>query len=464
MKVPQKISIVLALLAVWLIVSGIIVYRLNTYGAFASVCGTKVLEYAKEVGQANPASIRLDQSYSQWALALNFTDAANYIKVGLGFADGKGISQKNISPQDPNNKNYLFYYFQPPGTSIVIGTMIKLFGEKSVLPYFILISIVHFITALLVCVLASRFIQGSFYIFGVGLLSLLCLPVLDFNFGMGIFSSAPLAAPWVVASLIALSDFWAGMSDEKNKYKNIGLTALAFGAALGCATYFRDVYTIFAHFCFAALILVGIMKRKHLKHIVLFVLISSIVLAAIQYPWEKRNQKYLGEFTMTGSGYCGFSRWHQIWDDYKESCKWNWDAAPGLGNYLAPEKSQEILTLLDKDKQAGNKYAWKCYIDTICRKPWQAVTYKLGVYDTLWFGQRCHWYIYAWCVISTLSFFTFLWLTRFRFIPELWLFPLFLLFISPFMHYEHRYAQPFFFFITPITVTYVMKCWRERVT
>lgn len=462
--VPQKISIVFFLLVIWLIVCGILVYRINTYGAFASLCSAKTLEYIEKVGKAQPGSIRLNQSYSQWALALNLTDPSNYIKTGLGFAEGKGISQKNISPEDPNSKNYLAYYFQAPGTPAVIGTMIKIFGEKSVVPYFILISTLHFITALLVCVLASRFIEGSAYIFGVGLLSLLCLPALDYNFDSGLFSSEPLVAPFVVASLIALSDFWSSIRGKSPSYKHTCLTALGFGSALGCASYFRDVYATFACFCFIGLVLSGIIQRKRFKHILLFVLIGSIVVAAIQYPWEKRNQKYLGEFTMAGSSYCGFSRWHQIWDDYRESSKWSWDAGVGLGNYLAPEKSKEVLDLLDKDKQAGNKYAWRCYIEAICRKPWQAITYKLGVYDTLWFGQRSHWYIYAWCLLSTLCFFTFLWLTRFRFVPELWLFPLFLLCISPFMHYEHRYAQPFFFFITPITVMCVIKYWREKVT
>jgi hypothetical protein len=56
----------------------------------------------------------------------------------------------------------------------------------------------------------------------------------------------------------------------------------------------------------------------------------------------------------------------------------------------------------------------------------------------------------------------FLWLTRCRFVPELWLFPLFLLAISPVAHYEHRYSQPFFLFITPITVMYLIQRYRAK--
>jgi hypothetical protein len=212
------------------------------------------------------------------------------------------------------------------------------------------------------------------------------------------------------------------------------------------------------------LTLAALIKRKWLKQVLLFVLISNILLFAVEYPWQKRNAKYFGEFTMSGSSYCGNSLWYQVWSDYKELSKWSWNAAMGLGNYLAPEKSKEVLSVLSKNKQAGSRFALKSLIKVIYEKPWQALNYKLGVYDTLWFGQRCHWYIYLWCLVSYISFLAFLWLTRFRFVPELWLFPLFLFFISSVAHYEHRYSQPFFLFITPITVMYLIQYFRQKIT
>ncbi len=460
-KLSSKISIALPLFVVWLITIAILTYRLNTLGAFASLGVTRCLEYVKDVGQADPSSIRLNQSYSQWALALNMTDPSNYIKTGLGFADGKGLNLKNISPADPNNKTYMPYYFQGPGTPIVIGAMIKLFGEQTVLPYFILVVCVHLLTAFLTCILASKFFKDRIYIFGSGLLSLLCPAVLDYNFGCGIFASEPLTAPFIVLSLIAMSNFWLALDESPYSYKRLVINALSFGGALGCAAYFRDIYSTFAAFSFLVLILFGLIRRTHFKQLILFVLIGSLVLSAVEYPWKKRNARYFGEFTMSGSSYCSSSLWYQVWFDYKESSKWSSHAAMGLGNYLAPEKSKEVLAVLGKNKQVGNRFAWKSFIEAIWAKPWQALCYKLGVYDTLWCGQRINAYIYLWCLLSTVSFLAFLWLTRFRFIPELWLFPLFLLCISPIAHYEHRYSQPFFLFITPITVMYLIQYYRN---
>ncbi len=461
-QISTKTRIVVALLAVWLVISALIICRLQAVGAYASVCTTKTLDFIRDVGHADPASVRLNQSYSQWATALNMLDPSNYIKVGLGFAEGKGVSLKNITPEDPDSKNYLAYYFQAPGTPIVIGTMIKLFGEKCIVPYFILVCVLHFITALLACQLASKFVEENMAIFGVGVITLLCLPVLDFNFAVGLFSSEPLAAPCLGIALIALSHFWRDLREHCCSYQSISVDAIVCGIALGCASYFRDIYTTFAYFSFAILVLIGVFKPNKLREIALFVLISVIALSAIEYPWEKRNQHYFNEFTMSGSTYCGYSLWHQVWSDYKELSRWSWDAGMGVGHYLAPEKSVEVLSLLAKDKQAGNKYAWKSFIELICQHPWEVISYKLKVYDTLWFGQRCHWLIYLWCVCSTLSFFVFIWFTRFKFFPELYLFPLFILCISPVMHYEHRYVQPFFLFITPITAIYVIQTLRQK--
>jgi len=335
--------------------------------------------------------------------------------------------------------------------------MIKLFGENCILPYFILIAVCHFVATLLGVKLASYYIEGDIYLFGSGLLSLLCLPVLDFNFAFGLFSSEPLSKPLIVLSLIALSSFWEKSEDNSFSYKNVILTALTFGSALALCSYFRGIYTTFARFCWLVLALKGAVNKDKRKQIFLFIIISMLTLCAIQYPWEKRNKRYFGEFTMAASTYHGYSMWRDIWEDHRETAKWGWNAAHGLGSYLAPEKSAQVIAQLDSNRIEGSHYAMLSLFDAVIHKPWQAIQYKLRVYDVLWFGQRCNVYIYSWCVLSTISFFVFLYLNRSKFLPGLWLFPAFLLCLSPLIHYEHRYSQPFSFFITPVAAMWVLK-------
>ena len=459
-----KWHILLPLLIVWLITSAVLVDRLQSQGAYASLSMRNVLQFVAAVGHAHPETIRLNQSYTQWALALNCLDPSNFIRAGLGLAEGEGVSIRNISPGDPDNQTYIPYYFQAPGAPIVIGTFIRLFGERCVLPYCIFIFVVHFLTALLTCVLASRYFEDDRYVLGAGVLSLLCLPVLDFNFGTGLFASEPLVAPFVVCALIALSNFSETIRDNSCTYRASCFAALGFGVSLGMAAYFRDIYSTFAQFCLLVMFLTGCLKRSNFRHFLVFVLISFITLSAIEHPWKKRNQRDFGEYSMTGSTYYGYAMWDTIWNDYKEKAQWGCAEGLGLGYYLAPKKSKDVLAKLNNNKQDGSIYAFQSLVSAVCKRPWDAIRFKLKDYDHLWFGHRVNWFIYCWCLFSMLIFFAFLYLTRSQFIPELWLHPLFLFLISPLIMYEHRFAQPFFFFVTPITTMYVLQYFLAKLS
>jgi hypothetical protein len=80
---------------------------------------------------------------------LSLSDVFNYLRTGLGFADGHGLNIKMVTLDDPNSHTYIACYHQGP------GLFIKIFGQDSVLPYFLFISIAHFGTAVLNCILAS---------------------------------------------------------------------------------------------------------------------------------------------------------------------------------------------------------------------------------------------------------------------------------------------------------------------
>lgn len=454
---------VLLLIAVWLITIGVITYRVQTLGAFATRSMSDTLEYTSSISQARPGNVRLTQPYSQWAFALDFTDPANYIKTGLGFADGKGVTFKNIDPKNPAQVSYIPYYYQSPGVPVAIGTVIKIFGTQSILPYFIIVLVVHFATALLTCVLASLFFKDDRYILGAGLLSLLCLPVVDFDFGFGLFASEPLAAPCVGIALISISIFWKKLEVGSCSRNLVILTAVGFGGALAIAAYCRDVYTTFAQFCFLILLLVALLDRSKFKQVTAFVLISAITLCAVEHPWRMRNKRYFGEYAMSGSTYYGYTMWYDMWDSYKERAKWGGDGGIGFGNYLAPEKSPEVMAQINSDKKKGSSFALRTLLNAIWQRPLDALGFKLRVFDRLWFGRACCPDLYLWGVFSAATFVIFLFLTRFRFVPGLWLFPMFLICVSPLIDFQMRFSQPFFLFVTPVTAMYVLNYLRKNV-
>jgi hypothetical protein len=447
---PLNWRFILAFAVIWFITNVVIVQRIETYGAFSTFETSKLFEYAKSNYHTDPGSLRLNQSYTRWALNLLPSDAYNYLRAGLGVADGRGLNIKMISPKDPTSHKYLPYYHQGPGTPVSIGTFIKLFGQESVWPYFLFISTIHFMTALCVCYFARLFLKNERYIYGAGLLSLLCLPAIDSNLGAGLFWSEPLAAPCVLLGLIAVGVFWKRVESLSCSLKIACLAGLGFGGSLGIASYFRDVYTSFAQFSALVLLLAGLSHRKSIRQIALFTLTAMLAITLVQYPWKKRNNWYFREFSMSGATYCSSGLWALTWDKTRAAIP-GYEGGIGLGDYLLPDKSTEVLQTLDRDKKIGSNLAFKYLIEGICKHPVQAIMFKLEVYDSLWLGQTAYPVIYIACLISTLSFFASVISTRFRFQPALWFFPAYLVCISTLIQYEHRYSQPFFLFVTPVT-------------
>ncbi len=98
--------------------------------------------------------------------------------------------------------------------------------------------------------------------------------------------------------------------------------------------------------------------------------------------------------------------------------------------------------------------------------PEKVILFGSYAYGNLWFGARPQSLFsdslgitlsYFWCMVGSILFLVFLWITRFRVYPEFWSFPLFILVLSPLIYFEHRYSHPFFFLIVPITSVYVIE-------
>lgn len=449
----------LLVLLVWCTCSFIMAVRLQTLGAFATAATSQTLHYTQSTYGSDPAHLGLDRSYAQWALGLLGTDQGNYLRAALGFADGKGLRMKMITAANPACRDYMPYYFQSPGTPLVIGICIKLFGDRTVLPYFVFSVLLYLATAIIASLLARRFFASEEAIAGVAILSLLCLPALDFNLGSGLFASEPLAAPFFGIAMIVLTDLWNQSLDAAASTKTL-LRGIAFGAVMALASYMRDFYTGFMFFCMISLIAAGLINVRRLQQVCIFTASALVVFSAVQEPWERRNNFYFKEWTMSGCTYYGRSVWAELWCDYKRPLAWSTGGGLGVGNYLEPQKSIEVMSALKTNVKRGSQFAAVELVKAIARQPVKAIIFKLRDYDYLWFGQRNNYLIYSFSLISAASALVALLLSGRRFVPGLSLFPLFMLLISFFIHYEDRYCQPFYTFISPICIIFVLSNWK----
>lgn len=438
-------------------------WRIDTYGGFASQSLSPLLAFTSSVYHTDPAKLKICDSYQKWALGLYGTDPGNYLRVALAIADGHGVNIKIITPSEPFSKTYLPYYFQSPGTAVVIALFIRVFGGSCILPYFLFISTLNAVTALLTYAYSKQLRIRENYSLLAGLLSLTCLPAVDSMFGAGLFSSEPLAAPFVIIALMAISH--AARLDGQIFFRRSLPSALIAGTAFALASYMRDVYTSFASFSTILGFVLYVFQSPRgqrtlaLKKSCGFILIAFLAFSLIQYPWKKRNMYYFREYTMTSSTYYARSLWQDMWTNHHDVAGHFKiaESAIGLGYFLEPEKSVEILQKLQQNPRSGSIAAMKALTQAVLIHPLRTVQFKLRDYDLLWFGKRSDYGIYAWCLVSMMSFLIFCKMTKMNFAIDLYFFPAFILFISPLIHYEHRYSQIFFIFVTPICIAYLVE-------
>lgn len=411
--------------------------------------------YVQKYFNCDPAGVRLDQPFEVWIEKLSVFDTAWYMKAGLAFAAGHGISVRST---DTAVEKYTPYSWQGPGTSFLIGTIVKLFGDRT-FPYFVFACLLHWSAAVGVMMLARKYCSNSIAILVAGLLSLLCLPVVDFDFGVGIVASELPIEPLFVLSLLVLQ---LTFSNTNKSLKRFVLGALAFGCVCGLMTYVRESYSTFA--LFSALLITIINLPKNTKGSLLFLVVAMSCLQLVQLPWKLRNERAIGKQVMSGSQYRmnGYGRCH--WMDWKAQAQWCPNCGLGIGNYMDPAAAIPILMtqsiqpnqmitkeddrVLDKEFAELARVVW--------RRPLKAAAFKFEGYDVFWLGARQYAAIRIFSALSLLGFLTYLWKFRGRVPAELYVFPAFAFILSLVVHYEPRYVYPLYFAVTPVCIAIVL--------
>jgi hypothetical protein len=429
--------------------------------------------------QSKSMNLNLQASYEDWGKAIHGSDPSEYIRGGMGIADGKGIALKCL---DCKPVKYEPYTFRPPGTSIAIALIATVFGREHIYSYFIFTLILQFLCSVVIMLSATRFIKSNWGVFSVGLLSLLCPPVTNFHYGIGLFMGEPYSNLCLAIAFFFLGKFWDVSQPNRLTKKSI-IYLILFATLIAIASYFRDIYGAFLIFICILVIIYFFRKTKYylkitetaihilvrkqyLKMTAVFVSISLLCLLVIQYPLKSRN-KHLTGLRVMGTSSIGTVWTTGLWTDHEEASKTCIGCGLGLGHYLNSERAKQVqeqfATVSIND---AISYSMRSFAMLVWRHPIKAFMFKARIYDRLWFGIRPQSLSsdlfeitlpYLWCVIGSILFLVFLWVTRFRFLPELWSFPLFVLMLSPLIHFEHRYSHPFFFLIVPITSIYVIE-------
>ncbi len=442
----------LLLLLIWLFVIPLL-YRSVQKGGISVFPTDYDLVHTQRAYGGDFNGLRLEDSYQTWAVKQGALDSSGYVKAALAFADGKGIS----TPLLINGKTqYWPFTRQGAGTPCLIAVTIMLFGAQHVFPYFVLICAIHFLTAVLVVYFAAGYTERFSTLLLAGILSLLSLPILYFNFCFGLFLSEPLSELLLIAALICMQNFWR---HGRNDRKQAVIAAVGFGVLIGIAAYVRSTCALFGVFCCACIIIAC--WHRGFKNAAIFVVTACLTLSLVQLPWEMRNLRLIGQFTMQDTQYYGHALWVAHWADWKGMANNVPLGCAGLGNYLNPQLSNNILKELNANARIGSAIASKALFREIIRHPRKTFLFRMSGYDSLWFGNRVNVLSRVFSFVSLIGYLLFAWRNRRAMPPELWAFPLFMLFLSVLIHYESRYVHPFYLFITPVSIALLIEQWRS---
>ena len=403
------------------------------------------------VQQMEVPHLRLEQSYEQWAEAMKGSDMEVYIRAGLGFAHGHGIASWKVVHGVPFA---IPWGFQGAGAPFLIGVVARVFGDQQVFPYFVVVCMMHLLTSFCVVLLASAYLRSLAALLAVGLLSLLCVPVFNIEFGWGLTGSEAPSELLFALSLLPLQRYWLAAGED---LKRTPLQAAGFGLFIALASYVRPTYQAFAMFTLACVALFTT-RRRGWRNALLFMLVAFAMMRSIQHPWEARNQRLFGQYSLAWSQYHGRALWVSLWTDWRLQAKWNPYGCMGWGDYLRPDLSKGIVDGIDANPREGSAVASRALVRAVMAEPVKAFAFKLSGYDILWLGDTQYYPdIGKFCLFSLVSLGLAVCLRWRTLSPEVWLYPLFLVALSVIIHYESRYAFPVYLVSTPIAVGMLME-------
>jgi hypothetical protein len=418
-------------------------------------------EYVVKYFNEDPAGVRLEQPFEVWIDKLNVSDCSWYMRAGLAYASGHGISVKSKSA---GKEVYIPYTWQGAGTPFLIGTSVKLFGDR-VFPYFLFACAVHWLAAFGVMALARKFTPRASLAFLAGLLSLLCFPVLNYDFGFGLMQSELPVEPLFVMSLLVLQ--WT-FNQQQTEFKRALWGAVAFGVLCGLMSYIRPSYGAFG--IFSAVLICAFSFRSNSRSTIVFLVATAISVGLVQLPWILRTEKAIGRAVMCGSQYRANTYGRAHWMNWKMEAMWCPDCCIGLGNYIDPARSVAILSTesvqpnmpITKQHDQVIDMEYKELARVVWRHPLKALSFKFSGYDVFWLGYRAYTPIRLYCFVSLAVFLLYAWRRKGRIPPEIYVFPAFVLLLSFITHYAPRYVYPFHHVVTPLCFVALIQLYLDQ--
>jgi hypothetical protein len=389
------------------------------------------------------AGLTLRDSPAIWAKKLDQCDVSTYLKVALNFSHGHGVVQTCATCPD----GWAPFMFWAPGTSVLLGTVMKIFGSSDMYGVFAYAAFCHALFILLTIWTALLVYPSVFTAILAGLWIAVQPIFMDFTYSY-MMASSDVGAYFSVGlmNLAMVLYFRDGrLRDEVRALVLLGL-------AIGVASLFRDSMVVFAIFSSTLLFLHQAWRlfrnktnwRKVLLVLPLILLFSEIPRAPVKY-WNRRRSA-ISTISTSSSGITGLNG---IWIDYgKNVPTWAEAAGLGIGTQIDPAKGAAVNEMIRKDPFHAARFSRQMFFALLIEHPLEFFRAKVRRLPLLFWGRfgDAPWSLGSvLCVIGYLSLLGYIFAcVKKRCLPNpvVFAYALFLLGASVIIHSELRYSYP----------------------
>jgi len=405
-----------------------------------------------EVG-AGSKVLTLDMTFADWSKATEGMDSSSYLRVAENFAARKGVTIRDTSSGVP--RDVPFYYWAP-GAPVVFGAWLRLIGGHTMWTFFWFSVAAQLAFGVMAIATAAFWTRSSLALSTVALCTGFCPPLQDWLYGSNLTSSEIVALVSLSAVFFALAKGFAAYREIAGKVwslawmRRAGIWFALGGVLIGLYSLVRDAGAVFA--TFTAIFLLGralIMDRSRFASAAVAAALLVAGTFAVRFPVERWNQRRIGNAVVcTSSAGCIWR--YGLWLPH-DSCDWFATSGIGFGQYLDPDAAKRVEQYYVDKKLLPELYSFSQLLGAVCRRPVDAVTFRLARSPMLWLGSRSplpnfeFGLVPIWCLgfYGSLAAFCVVQYRNRRRIPEvLYLFALLLICASPLIHCEFRYSFP----------------------
>jgi hypothetical protein len=406
--------------------------------------------YASGVVRTPSRAMTLDLTFDEWAQGAAGADSTVYLEVARNVAAGRGVVWQTPGTDPPQTEPFDFW---GPGAPAVFGGWLKLVGGQTMFTFFAFAVAAQLFFGVMAVATAALYTRNTCALALTAFCTGFCPPLQEWYYGVHLTSSEIAALPALGLLFFALSKAFLAYRGAPAgwQFRQIPVRVwLWFGMAgllIGLYSLTRDPGRVLAWFL--ALFVIGraaALDRRRLATAAAAGLLLVAGTYLVRYPVQIWNKARSGRSTICQASDGSIWR-YGLWMKH-DQYDWYDSCGIGFGEYLDPDSASRVEQRFASGAPRPALYSLGQLVQAIARRPADALAFKAARLPVLflatdrWPRSRLR-LESVWCIAFYAMLFAAIGWRLWRRLPipePLYVYLLFILCASVFIHFEFRYT------------------------